>query len=170
MKQLAISSLLAFSSSSFGFYSPFNDIVQSNATLDEIKHMTAYISSSQSGMQRVYFDYEHYIVYKKEGYKIEVLDDCDKKELKFKNGSSEIPFVMLINSQNVKMYASCQVRESGSPYIYFTADTEKGNEYIANTFRKSNTVKIQSYDFGFDVSISAKGFTNAWNSYGGDAI
>ncbi|WP_411065756.1 hypothetical protein [Vibrio rotiferianus] len=169
MKSMVVLSMLAFSSNSFGFYSPSNDVVQSNESQNEIKHMTAYISSSQSGMQRVYFDYEHFIVYKKD-YKIEVLNDCDNKELKFKNGSSETPFVMLINSQNVKMYASCQVKESGSPYIYFTADTEKGNEYIASTFKRSNMVKVQSYDFGFNVTISAKGFTQAWNSYGGDAI
>ncbi|PMH10891.1 hypothetical protein [Vibrio splendidus] len=102
----------------------------------------AKISSSQDGQQRIY---------------ITLPTPCDE------NSDQNLkPTVVRTNGKNVRYSQYCD----GS--IYLSPYTDEGFNYLVKEFKQSHSVKFELS--GIPVVFDAKGFTKAWNSFGGDAI
>lgn len=144
------------------------------------------ILSSGDGKQKIYFTEKNLTTYiYSEGHtdrtQIYVNDFCNKDDFPIKLDEetyfSNDYLVWNFNNQNVKMNQFCIHQDildtkdhNGSWFLQVTALTESGDTFISNLFKKSTSnVKIRSSS-GYIYNIPAKGFTKAWNSYGGDAI
>jgi len=113
------------------------------------------ISHSRAGNQSLFFDY----------FKIDedgkITSTCEKKR--------EVEdSIMRINNQPVRFNLFCYEDASGIWYESKAAQTDVGKEFVINAFRKSNTVTVSSPQYSFEVP--AKGFTQAWENAGGDAL
>lgn len=67
------------------------------------------------------------------------------------------------NDQNVRYHRYCD-----GMYIYITPVSKAGDNFLVNEFKTNPSVM-----FGFKdvpIIINAVGFTNKWNSFGGDAL
>lgn len=116
----------------------------------------ANVSMSKGGKQSIYFT----ILADKNG---EAENQCyhfdeDKEDIwKFDN-------------QNISMVLNCR-KYTGTQQSYLSvfARTNKGGQFIINTFKNAKgPVKIT--DGEFTVYMPSKGFTDAWNNFGGDAL
>lgn len=76
------------------------------------------------------------------------------------------------NGQPVQIFQWCKkYADTERYYVYATSATDKGDKFIVSTFKAKSFVYIEpSSDFNWKVNLSAKGFSKAWNSYGGDAL
>ncbi|MCE7579462.1 hypothetical protein LZS94_18255 [Aliivibrio fischeri] len=78
--------------------------------------------------------------------------------------------IFKIDNQAVKAYVWCKkFSDSSKYYLQMTAETNKGQQYIVDRFKKAT--KYVRFEFnGISVNIPAKGFTHIWNNAGGNAI
>ncbi|MEZ9710910.1 hypothetical protein [Vibrio breoganii] len=78
--------------------------------------------------------------------------------------------VVSFNGQPVKFTTFCkQFSDSKKWYQSMTPETENGANFVFNAFKNASatvSVKISAYTF----DATAKGFTRAWNSAGGNAL
>lgn len=125
--------------------------INSNTELDRV--LVVHISHSVSGKQKIYI---------KDQY-VGKHDSCDTSE----NGTF---VVAKFDNQPVKMILYCETFTNVNiKYAYATPETNKGLQYVVNLFKKkSGSVNVEFH--GLNGQISAKGFTKAWNSAGGNAI
>ncbi len=77
-----------------------------------------------------------------------------------------------VNDQPIQVYQWCKkYQDTDRYYFYATAKTDIGDSFIVNSFRYKNYVYVESdSDFRWKVNLSAKGFTKAWDSFGGNAL
>ena len=76
--------------------------------------------------------------------------------------------ILKVNGQNVKFHAFCRKETGYKNTIYFTPKSKRGENYVLSEAKKKNFVSFEYNDGVFNLSM--KGFTKAWNSYGGDAL
>lgn len=134
----------------------------------------AQISHSKDGEQRLYFyNIDSDVFVKPEYMKLRSDRENMLSSIRASNDMKKRPtttVTMVFNGQAVKM---TQIMESyfetQKTYFYFTADTEKGHNYLINLFKKSKSpIKVEYRDQTF--LIPSDGFTKKWNSNGGNAI
>lgn len=102
----------------------------------------ARISSSKSGQQRIY---------------VTTAKPCAERETNYEN------VTVKTNEQNVRYSKYC-----GGSHIYLTPLSKAGNNFLVEQFKKKNSVAFEFSDIR--VVFDAKGFTKAWNNFGGDAL
>ncbi|EHA1075519.1 hypothetical protein V3H39_22270 [Vibrio parahaemolyticus] len=102
----------------------------------------ARISTSKSGQQRIY---------------VTTAVPCTERETNYEN------VTIKTNEQNVRYSKYCD----GSR-IYLTPLSKAGDNFLVEQFKKKNSVAFEFSDIR--VVFDAKGFTKAWNSFGGDAL
>ncbi|PMG70652.1 hypothetical protein [Vibrio lentus] len=168
--KLSTLALIAFSSISTSAIASSNNVVindwngKNHAMTYELGfswYYQAKIDSSFNGRQSLYLQIEHMSK-----------DSCDR----FNYTSYDTPnqyerqIPWKINGQPVKMFEVCtKYGDSDSYYVYAYPVTETGRNFVINAFKNSKRlVKIEG--LGHDFNLSAKGFTQAWNNFGGNAI
>ncbi len=118
---------------------------------------TVSISVGKDGMQRVYFTR----FYSTGSY-------CTLKGSK--NGTEQQ--VWTVDGQNVRMnvYCSEYTDSKGEYYQTAYATSNAGERFISERFKKAQSEVSVKDTNGFLVNYSAKGFTKAWNTAGGNAL
>ena len=126
------------------------------------------------GFAQVYLTYPDKTT---KSFQVGIADDPDGKQviefryLDTKNNyciSTEYTDVVLvINDKRVKMKSGCK-RMAMAYFITYFPVTDKGREYVADSFKRENKVSVRLQ--GYDLLFPANGFAEAWERYGGDAI
>ena len=129
-------------------------IKYNNGYSDESKILTAEISHSQLGKQRLYFADSVY----------EGSSSCKYESIVSSSTT------MIFNGQAVKMSSWCKkYNDTGNYYYILTPTTEQGHNYVINLFKIAiSPINIQYNNETMYFPVI--GFTKAWNSAGGNAI
>ncbi|MFM2591320.1 hypothetical protein [Vibrio sp. TBV020] len=152
---------------------------------------SAKIGSTVTGKQRLYFQIEsntsiinfsqsNETRLKQYLSSITGIDRCDPADYSTNDkNAGPLDSVWKFNGVNVRMLEWCEESELKLPfggngqhywYINATTYTDKGNNYVTNTFKVAKEpIKIKA-STGEVFAISAKGFTKVWNNFGGDAL
>ncbi|WP_028024206.1 hypothetical protein [Enterovibrio calviensis] len=76
--------------------------------------------------------------------------------------------VWRFNGQNVRMSVLC-ISYDKHNYTYASAESKRGSDFIADSFKKSSYVSISTAFYG-EHKQTAKGFTVAWSTLGSEAL
>lgn len=116
-----------------------------------VRMVSAVISHTMYGEQRLYLAFSSNVSE----------EFCEKdNELLYE--------VVRVEGQPIKMHHDCEVYEDYSE-VYLTPYSKKGEQFVLDKFLKSkNPVEI-NFEF-YTAKVPTKGFTKAWNSFGGDAL
>ncbi|WP_163133177.1 hypothetical protein [Agarivorans sp. Alg241-V36] len=124
---------------------------------DDLLVVSVNVGSGRDGKQRLYIE-QAVASFEKEIIKTICKDSEDDKRT-----------VLNINGTNVQFAKSCIEEPDGEgSYLSMTPLNDAGIDYVLKQFRQHNSVTIQIWSV--PVSITAKGFNDSWNSFGGDAL
>ena len=155
--QLPVIALCQSRTASWGEISRYDALVVTN---DE-EHsavswfLMASIGHSVNGEKRIYIALQKYI----SGNPVSF---CEDKE----------PIYAKINEQTIRFNSYCRDYEKdGKTYkeTYMTPLSNRGDEYLYNSFRKSRD-HVTFELGGIYTPISSVGFSKAWEDFGGDAL
>ncbi|MDO6763402.1 hypothetical protein [Agarivorans sp. 1_MG-2023] len=166
MKKLILSAMLLVSTAAFASdweYVFGSDQWEDNSASaglakgDELLVVSANVGSGKDGKQRLYIE--------------QALVKPEEKVVKFLCEKSEDDdrTVLNINGTNVQFSKDCIELPNGEgSYISLTPISDAGVEFVLKQFRQRNSVTINIWSV--PVSITAKGFNDSWNNFGGDAL
>jgi len=126
----------------------------------------ASVDTADDGMQRMYFS-----VYGKNLDNNTWVHSCSTEGMtKLSDNRYLTENSWKIGKRNVRMNVFCEYSSKDNHwYEYATPTTYLGREYVTNTFKKAKyQVFVKSTDYA--QHFSAKGFTKAWNNFGGNAL
>ncbi|AYO17107.1 hypothetical protein D0812_22215 [Vibrio owensii] len=160
------------------------------------KAFTALIGSAVSGQQRLYFEIEanNSTIDFSKPEKERMIDFmtsvtgenyCDPSTFAENSTSNDSlskgprSSTWKVNGTNVRMNEWCTrstikipMGDKGKYYWYLSATpvTDRGDNYIINTFKSAKKSVAIEASTGDKYNVSAKGFTKVWNNFGGDAL
>ncbi|PMG45651.1 hypothetical protein BCU90_17455 [Vibrio lentus] len=116
---------------------------------------TVKLGHSNNNQQRLYFVYEQ----------LDGNNACNPND---HNPTA----IWRFNGQPVQMFQWCSAySDTGRYYLYGSPRTNAGDRYVVDTFLKKEWVYLEAPSpYTWQINLSAKGFTKAWNSFGGNAL
>lgn len=122
--------------------------------------MTAFIAYSSSGNKKLYFNFSGY-----DKAKDETLDMDFCNPVGFNDNG-----VIHLNNQAIAVSRWCKkFRDSSIHYLELTARSPQGEAYIVNQLTRA-TEAIEIEVDGVKYTLSAEGFTKAWNKTSDKAL
>lgn len=122
-------------------------------TTDHNVNVRAIVGHSKGGKQKIYIGL----------YKTSLGSMCNQR-------TQSSYGVAKIDGQAVRVMIWCEkYTDTDETYLSLTPDTQAGEQYVIQRFKSAAKSVWFSYD-GYACPLSAKGFSKAWSSSGGNAL